>query len=262
MAIKTLALAQEFDESELAEVKERFFREAEAAGRLNHPNIVTIYDTGDEHDLAYIAMELLSGHDLVRYTKPDNLLPIEKILSIVCRAAEGLDYAHAQKVVHRDIKPANIMYDPDTDAVKIADFGIARVSNSGKTKTGMVVGTPSFMSPEQVTGSKDLDGRSDLFSLGVVLYQLVTLELPFNGEAATQIMYKIATEPYPDPLEIRPDLKKTCPWVSIVIKRAMEKERDKRYQTGAQMAKDLKACMAKMNAARQQGGGTGTLPAV
>ncbi|MFZ5724163.1 MAG: CHASE2 domain-containing serine/threonine-protein kinase [Pseudomonadota bacterium] len=263
VAIKTLALAQEFEEAELAEVKERFFREAEAAGRLNHPNIVTIYDTGEEHDLAYIAMELLSGHDLVRYTKPDNLLPIEKILSIVERAAEGLDYAHTQNVVHRDIKPANIMYDPKTDSVKIADFGIARVSNSGKTKTGMVVGTPSFMSPEQVTGRKDLDGRTDLFSLGVVLYQLVTLELPFNGEAATQIMYKIATEPYPDPLEIRPDLKKTCPWVSIVIKRAMEKDRDKRYQNGAQMAKDLKACLAKMAAASKQSSGlTGAAPAV
>lgn len=246
VAIKTLALAQEFDESELAEVKDRFFREAEAAGRLNHPNIVTIYDTGEEHDLAYIAMELLTGHDLLRYTRPDNLLPIQKVLSIVARAAEGLDYAHGNNVVHRDIKPANIMYDPAADTVKIADFGIARVSNSGKTKTGMVVGTPSFMSPEQVTGRKDLDGRTDLWSLGVVLYQMVTLELPFNGEQATQIMYAIATEPYPDPLEIRPDLKKTCPWVSIVIKRALEKDRDKRYQTGAQMAKDLRACLAKM----------------
>ncbi|MFZ5755321.1 MAG: CHASE2 domain-containing serine/threonine-protein kinase [Pseudomonadota bacterium] len=261
VAIKTLALAQEFEEAELAEVKERFFREAEAAGRLNHPNIVTIYDTGEEHDLAYIAMELLTGYDLVRHTKPDNLLPIDRILSIVARAAEGLDYAHSQNVVHRDIKPANIMYDPKADTVKIADFGIARVSNSGKTKTGMVVGTPSFMSPEQVTGRKDLDGRTDLFSLGGVLYQLVTLELPFNGEAATQIMYKIATEPYPDPLEIRPDLKKTCPWVSIVIKRALEKDRDKRYQTGAQMAKDIRACLAKMQQAKDTGL-TGTAPAV
>jgi CHASE2 domain-containing sensor protein/tRNA A-37 threonylcarbamoyl transferase component Bud32 len=264
VAIKTMALAQEFEESELAEVKERFFREAEAAGRLNHPNVVTIYDTGEEHDLAWIAMELLTGHDLVRYTRPDNLLPIQKVISIVARAAEGLDYAHANNVVHRDIKPANIMYDPETDAVKIADFGIARVSNSGKTKTGMVVGTPSFMSPEQVTGRKDLDGRTDIFSLGVVLYQLVTLELPWDGEQATQIMYKIATEPYPDPLEIRPDLKKTCPWVSIVIKRALEKDRDKRYQTGAQMAKDLRACLAKMAELqkKQATGGTGPAPAV
>ncbi len=263
VAIKTLALAQEFDESELAEVKERFFREAEAAGRLNHPNIVTIYDTGEEHDLAWIAMELLTGHDLLRYTKPDNLLPIKTALGIVARAAEGLDYAHSQNVVHRDIKPANIMYDPAADAVKIADFGIARLSNSGKTKTGMVVGTPSFMSPEQVTGRKDLDGRSDIFSLGVVLYQLVTLELPFEGEQATQIMYKIATEPYPEPLDIRPDLKKTCPWVSIVIKRALEKDREKRYQTGAQMAKDIKACLAKMTELAKRNAGTaGAAPAV
>jgi serine/threonine-protein kinase len=262
VAIKTLALAQEFDADELDEVKERFFREAEAAGRLNHPNIVTIYDTGEEHDLAYIAMELLSGHDLVRYTKPDNLLPIQKVLSIVARAAEGLDYAHSQNVVHRDIKPANIMYDPKADTVKIADFGIARLSNSGKTKTGLVVGTPSFMSPEQVTGRKDLDGRTDLFSLGVVLYQLVALQLPWDGEQATQIMYKIATEPFPDPLEIRPDLKKTCPWVSIVLKRALEKDREKRYQTGALMAKDLRACLAKMaEAAKKQAGQAGASPA-
>ncbi len=262
VAIKTMALAQEFEESELAEVKERFFREAEAAGRLNHPNVVTIYDTGEEHDLAWIAMELLTGHDLTRYTKPDNMLPIEKIINIVALAAEGLDYAHKNNVVHRDIKPANIMYDPQTDAVKIADFGIARVSNSGKTKTGMVVGTPSFMSPEQVTGRKDLDGRTDLWSLGGVLYQLITLELPFDGEAATQIMYKIATEPYPDPLEIRPDIKKTCPWVSIVIKRALDKDRDKRYQNGAQMAKDLRTCLAKMQQAAKGTGLTGSNPAV
>ncbi|MFP5382593.1 MAG: CHASE2 domain-containing serine/threonine-protein kinase [Gammaproteobacteria bacterium] len=245
VAIKTLALAQEFEAEELAEVKDRFFREAEAAGRLNHPNIVTVYDTGEEHDLAWIAMELLTGHDLTRYTKPDNMMPIGTVLNVIARAAEGLDYAHAQNVVHRDIKPANIMYDPASNSVKIADFGIARVSNSGKTKTGMVVGTPSYMSPEQVTGQK-VDGRSDLFSLGVALYQMVTLELPFQAEAATQIMYKIATEPYPDPLEVRPDLRKTCPWVSIVIKRALEKDREKRYQTGALMAKDLKACLAKM----------------
>jgi serine/threonine protein kinase len=209
---------------------------------MNHPNIVTIYDTGEEHDLAWIAMELLTGHDLVRYTKPENLLPVQKVISIVARAAEGLDYAHANNVVHRDIKPANIMYDPETDSVKIADFGIARVSNSGKTKTGMVVGTPSFMSPEQVTGRKDLDGRSDLFSLGVVLYQ-VDSRSNCRGTASKQ--RKSCTRSPPSLIRIRwksgLTSRKPVPWVSIVIKRALEKDRDKRYQTGAQMAKDLKA---------------------
>lgn len=245
VAIKTLSLSEEFGEDELAEVKERFFREAEAAGRLNHPGIVTVYDAGEEHDLAYIAMEFLSGHDLLRYTKPDALLPPEKVINLILRAAEALDYAHAQSIVHRDIKPANLMYDPDKDQLKVTDFGIARVSNSSRTKTGMVVGTPSYMSPEQVTG-KRVDGRSDIFSLGVMLYQLLTAELPFQAENATQIMYKIATEPHPNILETRPGIKRTAPWVSIVLNRALEKDIDKRYQRAAQMAKDLRAVLKKM----------------
>lgn len=210
VAIKTLALSQEFGEEELTEVKERFFREAEAAGKLNHPNIVTVYDAGEEHDLAYIAMEFLHGHDLLRYTKPDTLMPITKILNIIGRCADALDYAHVNSIVHRDIKPANLMFDPEAGQVKITDFGIARVNNSSRTKTGMVVGTPSYMSPEQVTG-KRVDGRSDIFSLGVVLYQMLTGELPFQAENATQIMYQIATEPHPDILQTRPGIKRTAP---------------------------------------------------
>ena len=143
VAIKTMALSQEFEADELAEVKERFFREAETAGRLNHPNIVTIYDAGEEHDLAYIAMEFLKGKDLVPYTKPGNLLPLDQVFAIVARVADALGYAHEQNVVHRDIKPANIMYEPETDSVKVTDFGIARITDSSKTKTGMVLGTPS-----------------------------------------------------------------------------------------------------------------------
>ena len=192
VAIKTLALSEEFEAEELEEVKERFFREAEAAGKLNHPNIVTVYDAGEEHDLAYIAMEFLSGHDLLRYTKPDALMPVTKVLKLIASCAEALDFAHQQTIVHRDIKPANLMYDPESNQVKITDFGIARVNNSSRTKTGMVVGTPSYMSPEQVTG-KRVDGRSDIFSLGVVLYQMLTGDLPFQAESATQIMYQIAT---------------------------------------------------------------------
>ncbi len=238
VAIKTMALSQEFEGDELEDVKNRFFREAETAGRLSHPNIVTIYDAGEEHDLAYIAMEFLKGDDMVKYGKPDSLLPITRTLSIMCRAAEALDYAHKQNVVHRDIKPANLMYDPDTDTLKITDFGIARITDSSKTKTGMVLGTPSYMSPEQLAG-KRVDGRSDLFSLGVMLFQMVTGKLPFQGDSMATLMYKIANEEHPAPESIRPGLPR-C--IGIIINRALTKDRDKRYQTGAQMAADIRKC--------------------
>ena len=245
VAIKTMALSQEFEPDELADVKERFFREAETAGRLNHANIVTMYDAGEEHDLAYIAMEFLKGKDLVAYTKPDNLLPLPKVISIVARVADALSYAHENNVVHRDIKPANIMYEPESDQVKVTDFGIARITDSSKTKTGMVLGTPSYMSPEQLAGKK-IDGRSDLFSLGVSLYLMASGTLPFTGDSMAQLMFKIANEPHPDIRGIRSDLPEA---LVAVIDRAMTKDPDQRYQTGAEMAKDLRACLAAIGTA-------------
>src|SRR5450631_881813 len=149
VAIKAIPLASEFSDAELVEARARFFREAETAGRLNHPNIVTIYDVGEERGLAYIAMEYLKGRHLSEFAKPDNLMEPRKVLEIIGRTAEALGFAHKQQVVHRDIKPANLMYDPSTDILKITDFGIARLSDSGSTRTGIVLGTPSFMSPEQ-----------------------------------------------------------------------------------------------------------------
>ncbi len=243
VAIKTLALSQEFDEDELKEVKERFFREAETAGRLNHPNIVTMFDAGEEHDLAYIAMEFLRGHDLTPHTKADNLLPLPKVLEIVARVAEALDYAHANNVVHRDIKPANIMYEPETDQVKVTDFGIARITDSSKTKTGMVLGTPSYMSPEQLAGKK-IDGRSDLFSLGVTLYQLCCGQLPFTGESMAQLMFKIASEPHPDIRQVRAGLPE-C--VAKIIDKMLVKDPEQRYQRGADLARHLRICLAAVN---------------
>ncbi|MBI4696656.1 MAG: CHASE2 domain-containing protein [Gammaproteobacteria bacterium] len=248
VAIKTMALSQEFEADELDEVKARFFREAETAGRLVHPNIVTIYDAGEEHDLAYIAMEFLEGHDLVRYTKPDTLLPLPITMGIVFKAAMALDYAHKQNVVHRDIKPANIMYEPNKKAVKLTDFGIARITDSSRTKTGMVLGTPSYMSPEQLSGKK-VDGRSDLFSLGVMLYQMVTGKLPFVGESMATLMYKIANEPHMDIGQIRPELAKQKPCLSAIIDKALQKDVTLRYQTGADLARDIQAC-AKQVAAK------------
>jgi serine/threonine-protein kinase len=239
VAIKTMALSQEFEPDELEDVKARFFREAETAGRLNHPNIVTMFDAGEEHDLAYIAMEFLKGHDLVPYTKPDKLLPLPKVMSIVARVAEALDYAHKNNVVHRDIKPANVMYEPESDQVKVTDFGIARITDSSKTKTGMVLGTPSYMSPEQLAGKK-IDGRSDIFSLGVSLYQMACGQLPFLGESMAQLMYKIANEPHIDIRSVNPNIP---PCLVLIIERALCKDIEQRYQTGNEFAADLKACM-------------------
>lgn len=242
VAIKTMALAQEFDEDELADVKLRFFREAETAGRLNHPNIVTMYDAGEEHDLAYIAMEFLKGHDLVPQCKPAALLPLPKVLSIVARVADALDYAHGEHVVHRDIKPANIMYEPVSDQVKVTDFGIARITDSSRTKTGMVLGTPSYMSPEQLAGKK-IDGRSDIYSLGVTLYQMCCGQLPFNGESLAQLMFKISNEIQPDIRTINPALPQA---VADIINKAMNKDLAVRYQRGAEMARDLRACLEEL----------------
>ncbi|MFT5505517.1 MAG: CHASE2 domain-containing sensor protein [Gammaproteobacteria bacterium] len=243
VAIKTMALAQEFEDDELVEVKERFFREAETAGRLSHPYIVTIYDAGEEHDLAYIAMEFLAGHDLARYVKPDNLLEQNRVISIVQRSAEGLDFAHKQNVVHRDIKPANIMYEPESDSVKITDFGIARITDSSKTKTGMVLGTPSYMSPEQLAGKK-VDGRSDLFSLGVMLYQMLSGSLPFKAESMASLMFKITNEEAPDIRTIKADIPET---LSKIINKTLAKDADQRYQNGAELAADLKAYLASIS---------------
>ena len=237
-----MALSQEFEGEELTDARERFFREAETAGRLQHQNIVTIFDAGEEHDLAYIAMEFLKGRDLVDFCKGGNLLPMPKVLSIVVRVAEALAYAHRQNVVHRDIKPANIMYEIDSDTVKVTDFGIARITDSSKTKTGLVLGTPSFMSPEQIAGKK-VDGRSDLYSLGVMLYQMLTGVLPFRGDSMAELMYKIANEEAPDIRVVRSDVSDE---LARVVAKSLTKRSDVRYQDGDAFAADLKGVLAAM----------------
>jgi serine/threonine-protein kinase len=209
---------------------------------LQHQNIVTIFDAGEEHDLAYIAMEFLKGRDLVEFCKTGHRLSVPTVLSIVARVAEALAYAHRQNVVHRDIKPANIMYELESDTVKVTDFGIARITDSSKTKTGMVLGTPSFMSPEQLAGKK-VDGRSDLYSLGVMLFQLLTGALPFRGDSMSELMYKIANEEAVDVRSICADLPQA---VSDIVVRAMCKMPELRYQTGDEMAVDLRDVLAGM----------------
>jgi serine/threonine-protein kinase len=233
VAIKTLRY-EDIDDEQLAEVKKRFFREAEAAGRLSHPNIVTIYDVGEDYEIAYMAMELLSGSDLTKYTQKDNLLPIHEVVRIVTATANALDYAHQHDVVHRDIKPANIMILKNGE-IRVADFGIARVVTSSKTQTGVVLGTPSYMSPEQIAGQK-VDGRSDLFSLGVVLFELLSGQKPFQGDSIATLMFNITTGVAPRLADLVPDLP---PGFQAVLDKSMAKDREQRYQTGAAFVEDL-----------------------
>lgn len=244
VAIKTLQLADEFNDAELENVKQRFFREAETAGQLRHPNIVKIYEAGETDHLCWIAMELLSGHDLMRYTVTDNLLTPVMIMGIAYKAARALHYAHDNNVIHRDIKPANIMFDADRKQIKITDFGIARIADVNRTKTGIVLGTPSYMSPEQLAGH-ELDGRSDLFALGVMLFHLLSGELPFKGESLAMLMYMIANEPHRDLRKMRPDIAQTYPDLVAIIDKALEKDPRDRFQSGNAMADALKACAKK-----------------
>jgi len=245
VAIKTLNLKREFDEDEQENVLGRFFHEAEAAGRLHHPHIVTIYDAGEHDELAYIAMEFLTGSDLRVYTKKGTLLPPLTVVKIGMKLAGALFYAHSRDIVHRDIKAANVMYDPGTGQLKITDFGIARLTDSRRTKTGMVLGTPSSMSPEQLRGKK-LDGRTDLYSLGVLMFQLLTGRLPYKADSLTQLMYKITNEPPPDLFALRPELKENGECIGAILDKLLQKEAEDRYQDGKKLARDLLACAKKM----------------
>jgi serine/threonine-protein kinase len=240
VAVKTLNYA-EIAADELAEVKARFFREAEAAGKLSHPNIVTIYDVGEDHDMAYIAMELLEGQDLTHCCQKGRLLPLQRVLNIVSLVAEALGYAHDQQVVHRDIKPANIML-MKNDQVRVADFGIARVMSASRTHTGVIFGTPSYMSPEQVAGKK-VDGRSDLFSLGIVFYEMLTGQRPFTGDSMSALLYAVSNSEYAPLKDIAPKTPDCC---VRVIDRMLAKGVSKRYQSAPQIIKDIQACQENL----------------
>ena len=231
VALKTMRLDVHGLESD--DVLRRFKNEARAAGLLNHPNIVTIYDAGEQDGMFYIAMEFIEGTTLQSLLGEKRVLTPEEIIEISRQICKGLDYAHANGIVHRDIKPANIMMTAD-GTVKIMDFGIAK-AGGGMTSTGQVLGTPNYMSPEQVKG-KVLDGRSDLFSFGVVLYEMVTGEKPFVGQNITTIIYKIVHE---NPIPPR-DLDVTIhPGLSMVVTKTLAKTPEERYQAGAELMKDL-----------------------
>lgn len=230
VAIKTLQLSDNIDSPELREAKERFFREAQTAGGLSHANIVTIYDVGEENNLGYIAMDLLTGAPLSLFTQPGQTLPIPLVYQLLIQITDALDYAHNQNIVHRDIKPANIIYDDDLLKVTVTDFGIAYVSDHSKTRTGIIMGSPYYMSPEQILGLK-VDGRSDIFSLGVTFYQLLCGHLPFEGESIATVAYQI-TKAKAEAVNQR-NTKLPASALRITNK-AMHKDIEKRYQTMAE----------------------------
>ena len=241
VALKVIDLSLDYDGVELESVSESFLREASIAGGLNHSNIVTIFDVGQAEGLAYIAMEYLRGQHLSDFATPDRLLPVDTVLDLLGRAATALDYAHGHNVVHRDIKPANIMYDSVSDSLKITDFGIAKLIDANRTRTGIVLGTPAFMSPEQLEG-KNVNGHTDLFALGVSLYQLLTGHLPFRGASMTKLMFVIANEPHQAVTAVRADLPK---WLDGVLDRALAKDPADRFQTGAEMAAAVRQGVAR-----------------
>ena len=236
VAIKTLLpnLPPEIME----EVRGRFLREARSAGRLNHPNIVTIYDVGEQDGVAYIAMELLEGKSLQQILRETPRLPIATIADLVAQVADGLDLAQRFKITHRDIKPANIMVSSDGRA-KLTDFGVAHVASSSMTQTGAALGSPKYMSPEQVTG-QPLDPRSDIFSLGVVLYEMLVRRTPFEqvgDNTVFAVMHRIAAEPHTPVTKLDPQLP---PAFDAILERALAKSPDKRYQRAGDMANDLR----------------------
>ena len=238
VAIKTIRLeGLAAQGAGLEEMLQRFQREATVSARLKHPNIVTIYDLGNADGLAYLAMEFIDGQGLEKIIAQGRL-PLERAAALAAQVADALDFAHKSGIVHRDIKPANIMLEAG-DRVKVTDFGIAKWSESGEhlTMTGSLLGTPSYMSPEQARGG-DIDGRSDLFSVGCVLYEMLAGKKAFRGETITALIFKIIAEEPPPIRELAHDVPDA---MVHIIEKALSKTADARYQTGQELAKDLLA---------------------
>jgi len=237
VAVKTVNMALERDGAEKYEA--RFYQEARAAGSLNHPNIVTVYDVGKEGNVAYMAMEFIEGQELRSLLAEGRPLPVSQAVSIAAQVAEGLAYAHQHGVVHRDVKPANIMVLAD-GPVKITDFGIARMraSNDELTQSGMMLGSPKYMSPEQVIG-KRADHRSDIFSLGVIVYETLTGSAPFSGENVTALMYQIVNFAPPAPSAVNPAVPEL---LNFIVAKMLAKPLEERYQTAQELANDLRNC--------------------
>jgi tRNA A-37 threonylcarbamoyl transferase component Bud32 len=234
VAIKAVNLAQ-FVDTRLDDMKKKFLKEAKAIGRLNCSGIVTVFDVGEEQDVAYIAMDFVPGESLAAYTDINKLLPIAEVLKITARIAEALGYAHARNVIHCDVKPGNILYNDEENIVKVTDFGIARLTDTTLTQTGTIIGSPSYMSPEQLQG-KTLDGKSDIFSLGVMFFHMLSGHYPFPGKSITEIAYKVVGTKHPDIRKFKPDLPMA---VVKIINKALQKSPSKRFDSAEKMAKAL-----------------------
>src|SRR5881398_1516425 len=236
VAVKTIRLSEEGTGLSRPELLTRFQTEARAAGLLTHPNIVVVFDAGEEDGLYYITMELVEGKSLQALLDGGHAFPLPRTLRIMEQTCSALQFAHERNVIHRDIKPANLMLTAD-DTVKVTDFGTAKILQFGTVQqTAHVMGTPSYMSPEQVKG-RAVDGRSDIFSLGLMLYEMVTNEKPFPGQNITTVIYKIVNEDPVPPRQINPTIH---PGISAVVMRALEKEPDQRYQNCREMLEDLR----------------------
>lgn len=234
VALKTRRFDLVYDKKDLKFVIDKFFEEARIAGNLIHPNIVTVFDLGQDGDYCFIAMELLGGETLTSYNREGSLLPKEKVIEIIKSICLALDFAHRNNVIHRDIKPANLMFTADR-RIKITDFGIAVMARTNHTSEFQVIGTPSYMSPEQTKGLK-LTPQTDFFSLAVVFFELLVGRRPFQGRTLYELMESIRYAPAPSLLSFDPQLP---PALDQVIQKALEKEPELRYRSGAEFAEEI-----------------------
>jgi eukaryotic-like serine/threonine-protein kinase len=245
VALKTIHLEKDAEGG--ADYRKRFMLEAKAAGKLTHANIVTVHDFGEVDGIAYLAMELLEGTDLRKRVQQAPIPPIEAV-EIAGQVAEGLAFAHHRGIVHRDIKPANIML-LERGPAKIMDFGLARMRLADhKTSTGIVLGTPRYMSPEQISG-QPVDHRSDIFSLGIVLWEMLTGRRLFSGTEMAQVSHSITYDEHEPPTRVNPDLPAM---LDFVVARALKKDAAVRYQDADEMAADLHACLAELRAREEK----------
>jgi eukaryotic-like serine/threonine-protein kinase len=257
VAVKVYRPPQVNSPDEFERYRKRFFMEAQSAGGLFHNNIVTVYDADIHHDLCYIAMEYIDGPMLKKFCSPDNLLPLERVLKVIFRVCKGLEYAHDNGVIHRDIKPSNILLN-SSGHVKITDFSIAYIKKGESTLLKGLFGSPSYMSPEQVK-EDIITEKSDLFSLGVVFYELLSGKKPFEGENEYSIMYKIVNEKHPGIHDLRPELPKS---LDRILDKALAKDLSERYQNSMEFAYDIRLLMQEIETGQRQTRNNELLPYV
>jgi len=238
VALKMLTLADDWPDDLLADAKLRLLREADAAGGLAHPDIVEVRESGEHDGLVYLAMEYVEGVNLGTHAFEGKMLPPRLVTEMCARVADALYFAHQRGVIHRDIKPANIVFDQRSRRVRVMDFGVARLEDSRATRTGVILGSPSYMAPEQLD-ARPVTAQSDIFSLGITLFQLLTGMLPFRSDSIPGLMQKISVEAHPPLRVVRPDLPQS---LSAIIDRALEKDPELRYRSGAEMAQALRDC--------------------